>query len=404
MNTIQQNELTQILNLSIDDLKLNFISSIQNITKKLIESLISCEFMNFLEEIAKQNINASKNGFYNRQIDTPIGTINISLPRARYENFATSLIAPRQHRLDSINEIITSIYSKGLSENDIVEFFKEKYAISISRETVGKIVRESLGEYKDFSSKQLTNCPVIYLDGTWLPLKRRRVSSNSKVESECVLIAIGIDENGNKQVLSFRVLPAEGASVWQEVLEDLKNRGVNDPKVFVTDGLNGMKEAIHKVYPTAKQQRCLVHVSRNIANKVSKNNRAPMLNDFKEVYKSNTKEDAKKKLGEFLNKWATTYPRLLSLYDLEEEMFVFYDFPKSIHKQLYTSNPIEAFNSYAKRELRKRIQMNNEGFCMRIMTILAMQYNNTCRGGRNKLMETMSDDDKAIMGFKLKDI
>lgn len=210
---IQQNNLTQLLNFTINDLKNDFIKSIQSITKKLVDDLIACEFMDFLEDIAKNNTNPSKNGFYDRQINTPIGTINVSIPRARFENFTTSLIAPRQHRLESINEIINSIYSKGLSENDIAEFLKEKYNISLSRETIGKIVRENVGEYIEFSNRKLPNCPILYLDGTWMPLKRRRFNTCSKVESECVLIAIGIDENGRKQVLDFKILPAEGSSV-----------------------------------------------------------------------------------------------------------------------------------------------------------------------------------------------
>lgn len=188
------------------------------------------------------------------------------------------------------------------------------------------------------------------------------------------------------------------------MLNDLKERGVEEPKIIVTDGLNGMEEAMHQVYPNSRQQRCLVHIARNIAKKVNKKDRQVIIPEFKEAYSSNTREEAEDKLDKFLNKWCVTYPRLDNLYKLKLEMFAYYDFPKSIWKNIYTSNPIEAFNSYAKRELRKRIQMNNEDFCLRIMTTISKQYNNACKGGRNRLFERMNDDEKELMGFKLTEL
>lgn len=397
--SINQSGPKEELEASIKALRDEFLETLRKSTADLVNSLIGEEFMQFLEDVAAQKVNASRNGYYERHFDTAVGPITAKIPRARFANFQTSMMPPRQHRFEDLDSLIVSLYSKGLSESDLVQSLEEQYGVSVSRETIRKIVKRDLGKYIEFSRRSLPECPVVFLDATWVPLKRKRFAAAQKASGECIMVACGIDRNCRKQVLSFRIMPSEGAGNWKEFLEELRSRGVGIPRVIVTDGLNGMTEAIAEVFPMAKHQRCLVHIARNIHRKVRRSDSKEILSEFREVYSQKSLAEAEKRLGLFVAKWGVTYPSLNALLEIKDNLLAFYSFPKGLWKHIYTSNTIEAFNSYAKREFRKRIQMNSVDFCQEMMAVVALDYNKACATGRCRLGETLTDEEKKAMGF-----
>lgn len=134
---------------------------------------------------------------------------------------------------------------------------KETTGCSVSAKTCQAVVRSVYSAAVEFNSRPIPDCPIVYMDGTWLPLRREGVDGGkAEYEGECIMVAVGIDASGRKNVLGYWIKPTEGASKWEEILGSLKSRGLRSPRLFVTDGLSGMPEAISNVFPGAKHQRC----------------------------------------------------------------------------------------------------------------------------------------------------
>ncbi|EEU78331.1 mutator type transposase (plasmid) [Enterococcus faecalis E1Sol] len=182
---------------------------------------------------------------------------------------------------------------------------------------------------------------VIFMDATHIPLKRQTVSK------ETVYIVIGIRLDGTKEVLGFTIAPTESAYVWKEILQDLKNRSLEGGLLVVTDGLSGINDSIHSVYPNAQFQQCCVHISRNIAHKVRVKDRKEIGDDFKAVYQAGSKEKAIEQVTFITDKWKKQYPRVIKLF-MNPAILTFYNFPSSIRKTIYSTNLIEGFNKQLK--------------------------------------------------------
>ena len=195
---------------------------------------------------------------------------------------------------------------------------------------------------EEFRSRPLPECVIVFMDGTYVPL-RRRYGDTSSVAKECVEVAIGVTKDGRRQVLDFRSAPQEGAGNWSEFLESIKTRGIGSPKLFVTDGLQGMPEAIAKWFPESKRQLCLVHVQRNLSQATRMRDRKEMMDDFKAVYTKGSRKECDEAFEAFASKWSKPYPKLVSsLLGKADSMFRFYEFPKAMWKSIYTSNAAES--------------------------------------------------------------
>jgi len=184
-----------------------------------------------------------------------------------------------------------------------------------------------------------------------------------------VYITIGIRLDETKEVLGFTIALTESAYIWKEVLQDLRNRGLKEVLLVVTDGLSGIEESIHSVYPNAQFQQCCVHVSRNIAHKVRVRDRKEICEDFKLVYQVNSKEEALVQVDFMVKKWGKQYPRVVNLL-LNPAIVTFYNFPPTIRRTIYSTNLIEGFNKQLKRYTRRKEQFPNEDTLERFLRSL----------------------------------
>lgn len=199
-------------------------------------------------------------------------------------------------------------------------------------------------------------------------------------------------------MLGFWVVPAEGAGVWEGPLKDIRGRGCKDVRLFITDGLNGMPEAIGRVFSEARHQRCLVHVLRNIMTKARKRDRSAIAEDFKAVYEGvGTKEEAMSRLRDFVAKWSKTYRSLTECLTMPN-LFTYLGFPSPIRKSIYTSNAIESFNGRVKAKLRKRVTMNSQANLEFCMTQISPDCNRHSR--RLRCMDGMTDEELALCGLE----
>ena len=226
---------------------------------------------------------------------------------------------------------------------------------------MSKLVSEDVLAFKERTLE--SSYSVIFMDATHIPVKRQTVSK------EAVYITIGIRLDGTKEVLGFTIAPTESAYIWKEVLQDLRNRGLKEVLLVVTDGLSGIEESIHSVYPNAQFQQCCVHVSRNIAHKVRVRDRKEICEDFKLVYQANSKEEALVQVDFMVKKWGKQYPRVVNLL-LNPAIVTFYNFPPTIRRTIYSTNLIEGFNKQLKRYTRRKEQFPNEDTLERFLRSL----------------------------------
>ena len=365
----------------------------------LLDGLMKNEIIDYFADASNATEGNFRNGYYSRTLNTVYGPLTLRVPRDRIGQFKTEFFVPYKRTTDNICEMIQRLYVRGMTEREIVDEINDDFGTSLSRETVRTTVNKVLKDALDFNRRIIPNCPIVFLDGTYVPIERRYEGA-AKVEKECVMVALGITEEGEKVVLGFYFAPNEGAWSWDDVLADLKSRGLYSVSLFVTDGLQGMPEAIHRNYPKAKHQLCLVHETRTICRDVRKSDRKAVSGDFKNIYSAKDRAEAESRLSDFESKWEKTYPNMVRKLRKQIDLFTFMDYPKLLWKSIYTSNAIEGFNSKLKRLTRKRILMNSEDNAVIAIVSCCADYNKNAGKIRLRKFNDMSDEEKNSLLLK----
>ena len=365
----------------------------------LLDGLMKNEIIDYFADASNATEGNFRNGYYSRTLNTVYGPLTLRVPRDRIGQFKTEFFVPYKRTTDNICEMIQRLYVRGMTEREIVDEINDDFGTSLSRETVRTTVNKVLKDALDFNRRIIPNCPIVFLDGTYVPIERR-YEGTAKVEKECVMVALGITEEGEKVVLGFYFAPNEGAWSWDDVLADLKSRGLYSVSLFVTDGLQGMPEAIHRNYPKAKHQLCLAHETRTICRDVRKSDRKAVSGDFKSVYSAKDRAEAESRLSDFESKWEKTYPNMVRKLRKQIDLFTFMDYPKLLWKSIYTSNAIEGFNSKLKRLTGKRILMNSEDNAVITIVSCCADYNKNAGKIRLRKFNDMSDEEKNSLLLK----
>ena len=336
-----------------------------------INSLLQAELTAFLDyekyDRAGFNSGNSRNGNYSRSFKTEYGELNLIIPRDRNGEFSQQTVPAYKRTNDALEATIIQLFQKGITMSEISDLIEKMYGHYYTPQTISnmsKMVAEDVLAFKERSLE--AKYSVIFMDATHIPLKRQTVSK------EAVYIVIGIRLDGTKEVLGFTIAPTESAYVWKEILQDLKDRGLEEVLLVVTDGLSGIDDSIHSIYPNAQFQQCCVHISRNIAHKVRVSDRQEVCNDFKLVYQAASKEEAMNQISFMIDKWKKQYPRVVKLL-MNPAILTFYNFPPSIRRTIYSTNLIEGFNKQLKKYTKRKEQFPNEESLERF---LVSQFNN----------------------------
>ncbi len=378
-----------------EDLRSYVRSELERAFNEALEGEIE-EFL--LKASSPDGEKAYRNGYYERTLKTSYGPLTLRIPRDRASLFRTEMIRPYQRETGDLEYLAQRLYLQGLTLNEVSDHLSSESS-GMSRESVRKLVARLAKGAEEFRSRKLPECVAVYMDGTYVPL-RRNYGNSSSVSKECIEVAIGVTRDGRRQVLDFRAVPSEGAGNWSGFLESLRKRGIGSPRLFVTDGLRGLPEAIAGSFPEAKRQTCLVHVQRNISQAVRIGDRKEIMGDFKTVYSKESRGECDEAFAGFCSKWAKPYPKLvLSLVERQEEMFLFYEFPKAMRKSIYTSNAAESLNSIAKRKTRARIQYNSEDSALIVLAKVYEDYNRDARPA--KFLAEMSEEERKAVGFEI---
>lgn len=344
----------------------------------LLEQIIAEQFFDFLDEIREKGGNDSRNGYYKRKIHSVMGDFEIMIPRARYDNFVTSLLKKYGHELGDIEDRVIDLYLGGMTEREVVDALAKMDGIGLSRERVGQIVRKTVGNAAKFNEEPIPDCPVVYLDATYIPMKRAYCDGKS-VEKEGILVALGICPDGTKRILGFQFGQSECLERWKMLLRSLRERGLHNPRLFVTDGLSGMPDAVREVFPGTKHQRCTVHYKRNLMEYVNEKDKPKIVDDFRAILTKDSKEQAMEAFRDFKSFWIGKYRGIRGMLDkTDDNIFTFMEFPKELRGILMTSNAIESFNAKLKRETKKRILANSEDNATIVVTHICESYNRSC--------------------------
>lgn len=324
-----------------------------------VNTLVKTELTAFLdyEKYDRIGFNSgnSRNGAYPRTLHTEFGDLEISIPRDRNGEFKQQTVAPYKRSNDTLESFVIHMYQKGVTMSEISDLLEKMYGHHYTPQTISNMTKVMSEQVEAFKSRSLDSRYVcVYLDATYIALKRDTVTK------EAVYIAVGIREDGSKEVLSYTIAPTESAFVWKEVLEDLKDRGVEEVLLFISDGLKGIIDCIFTIFPNAQYQSCCVHISRNIAHKVRVTDRAEICEDFKSVYRSANREEGEKALNDFVKKWKLAYPKVTKSLIENPYTLTFYSFPKSIWRSIYSTNLIESFNKQIKKYSKRKEQFPNE--------------------------------------------
>ncbi len=319
---------------------------ISQIYKRGVEALLNAEMSEHLgypkNGQRPDESDNLRNGTSSKTLKSGNGEIEINIPRDRNSSFEPVIIPKYQRFTDKIDDVIIGMYSRGMSTRDIEEQIKEIYGIELSETSVSNITAKILENVKQWQERMLSAVYfVLWMDGISF-----KVRQAGKVINKTVYLVIGLNDEGQKEVLGMWIDTNESASFWLSVLTDLKARGVEDVLIAATDNLKGFTEAIRSVFPKAITQLCVVHQIRNSMKYVVWKDKKEFVTDLESVYGAVNRQAAEYTLTEFEEKWGAKYGYAVKSWRANWEYLTsYFDFPVEIRTIIYTTNVIESLNS-----------------------------------------------------------
>ena len=313
----------------------------------------------------------NRNGSYPKTVTTEIGQVEVDMPRDRLGTFEPATIPKHVRRLDGLTGNIISLYAKGMTTGDIQTHLAEIYDTEISRETISKITDAIVEDMTAWQHRPLDALyAVLLIDCIVVKIR------GSQVANRPVYVAIGVNLDGERDVLGLWVGPSggEGAKQWATMLNELRNRGLVDALIVCCDGLKGLPESIRATWPQATVQTCVVHLVRNTLRYVSKKYWAAITREMREIYTAPTLPAAEALFGDFADKWREQYPAMIKSWETSWNEFIpFLEFPPELRRIVYTTNAIESLYARFRRAVRHRGHFPNEQAAMKVLYLVATQ-------------------------------
>lgn len=295
--------------------------------------------------------NGYRSGSKRRTVKLSCGDIEIDMPQARGLPFHSAILSPYQTRMKELEEVIPLLYMNGLSTRRVKRSLKKVLGKrGLSHTTVNKITNKVIEEFKGWRRRDLSGLEVIYLilDGIRIGVR------GGTGEKEAVLVAYAFLGDGRREVLSVELGNRESYNSWKYILDDLRQKGLIDPLLIVTDGCPGLLKAVEDVFPGVETQRCTKHRMENVIEKVLKEDHEEVRDDLRKIFYAPTYEHAKEAVVIFEKKWGKKYPSAIKcLSEGIENCLTYYKFPYSHWKRIRTTNTIER----GFREVRQRVRV-----------------------------------------------
>ena len=315
-------------------------------------------------DYADKSIDNSRNGYSKKTVKTELGPVEINVPRDRNGEFDPKIIAKHQRSANGIEDKILSLYATGMTTRDIAEQVKELYGVDVSAETVSNITNRILPLVSEWQNRPLESTySFVFMDAI-----HYKVREEKQIVVKAAYVVIGVNMDGVKEVLGIWVGANESSKFWLSVLNDLKNRGVQNVLIFCVDGLNGFKEAIAAAYPFARIQRCIIHQIRSSMKYIPYKDRKAFVADLKTIYTAVNEEVAMNNLMSLKDKWDKKYPNAVKSWeDNWDNLSTFFAFPGNIRKIIYTTNVIESLNSQFRKVTKTKLIFPNDDSLLKML-------------------------------------
>ena len=354
---------------SMDDIH----EKLKDLFKETLQQIFEAEMDEHLgyakHDPAGNNTGNSRNGYRKKTVKTRFGQSEIEVPRDRNGEFEPQIVKKYESTSNQLEDQIIAMYAKGLSTRDIEKHMQDIYGIDVSPTMVSKITDKILPMITEWQSRPLDRLYlIVFLDAIHF-----KVRQDSRIVNKAAYSVLGINLEGHKEILGIWVGEHESAKFWLNVLNELKNRGVDDILIACKDGLSGFSEAINAVFPQTELQLCVIHQIRNSMKYVPYKHKKEVMADLKKVYQALTLEEAEFAFEEFKEKWDSKYPIIIRSWENNwSELTTYFKYPHEIRKMIYTTNIIEGYHRQLRKVTKTKTAYPNDEALIKIVYLATM--------------------------------
>jgi putative transposase len=343
-----------------------------NLLQAFVNAALEGEMDHTLNEDKLINKENRRNGHTHKTVKSRVGPLDVHTPRDRRGEHEPILVKKWDRDLGTgLDDIILSLYSRGQSVEDVRYQLRELYGVEVSAGAISAVTDRVWSEILEWQQRPLSPCyPIVYLDAIFY-----KVREDGRIISKAVYTAFGVGVDGQRDILGFYLKESEGARQWGLILEDIKQRGVEDVFFFCIDGLTGFQKVIEDVFPLSIVQRCIVHMVRNSTRFVSYKDIWTVCSDLKKIYKSADRQQAAIALTVFGAKWDKKYKEIRPKWEGNwEELMAFMEYKQNIRRLIYTTNPVEALHRVMRKVTKSKGAWSNDKGLLKQL-YLALMHN-----------------------------
>jgi putative transposase len=346
---------------------------LKELTKAILERALQAEMTDHLgyekHDPAGHHRGNTRNGKSQKTLKGDFGELELETPRDRQATFDPKIVAKGQTRWTGFDDKIISMYARGMTTREIQGHLEEIYGIEVSPTLISNVTDAVMEEVKLWQGRPLEELyPIVYLDALMV-----KVRDEGHIQNEAIYVVLGVNLDGQKEVLGLWMAQSEGAKFWLQVLTELQNRGVKDILIACVDGLKGFPEAIEAIYPGTEVQLCIVHVVRASLNYVPWKMRKPVAADLQLIYRAATAAEAEQHLEELAAKWKA-YPSVSQVWRRNwARITPFFNYPLDIRKAIYTTNSVESLNRSLRKIIKTRGGFPNEEAALKLLFLALRQ-------------------------------
>jgi putative transposase len=344
------------------------LTAMKSMFKDILQETLEAEMDSQLGydkyDISEKRTPNSRNGYSKKTVKSELGAVELNIPRDRNGEFESKILPKYQRNITGIEEKIMALYAVGMTTRDISEQVKNLYDVELSAEMVSNITNRIMPIVTEWQNRPLEKTySFVFMDAI-----HYKVRDDKHIIIKAAYVVLGVNMDGEKEVLGIWIGANESSKFWLSVLNDLRNRGLKNVLVFCIDGLSGFKEAIGAVYPFAKIQRCIIHQLRASMKYIPHKDKKAFAKDLKAVYGAVNEDLALENLNLAKEKWASKYPNAIKSWeDNWDNLITFFVFPDYIRRIIYTTNAIESLNSQFRKVTKTKLIFPNDESLMKML-------------------------------------
>jgi transposase-like protein len=332
--------------------------TMEQFVMKNLETLFGIEREEYLEKATEDK----GNGYYSRSFQSLMKNgIQIHVPRTRDSGFAPIALQLFKMNQDQVNELVLTLYKKGMTTRDISDVMVDFFGNSVSHTTVANLAEQFHGIREAWENSKLdATYRAIFCDCIFITVRR-----DDSYEKEAVYVAYGVTAQNTRELLALAINPTESTTTWKSLFASLKKRGVTNVDLVIADGITGMEDIVMEAWRKTKLQKCVVHKMRTVLNDIRPKEKAQVAEDLKYVFDNfgaeSTREQAYAKVGAFIDTWQTKYPTIAKHFNAKtlEYYFTYIDFPPSVRRMIYTTNSIENLNKHIRKGTKNKLSFES---------------------------------------------